>query len=286
MKYFIKLISVSFLLIFTSCVGSKQSNNSIAEFNMASYNIRCDVKPDVESGNAWDLRKKPLAELIINHDFDMVGVQEPYGNQIDDMDELLPDYGYVSAPYATKSFLAIFYKEKLFEVLDTGMFWLSETPDVKSMGWDADEYRIVHWAKFKHKDSKKEFYCFNSHFYWKKVTARQNSGPLTAQKIKEIAGDYPAILVGDLNSTPETSQIQSLKALLNDAFDVSESPRKGPENTNLGGGVFQGEPYNRIDYILVSKDIKVVDYITYEDKYGNEQYPSDHLPISSNIVIK
>ena len=166
------------------------------------------------------------------------------------------------------------------------MFWLSETPDVKSMGWDADEYRIVHWAKFRHKESEKEFYCFNSHFYWKKVTARQNSGPLTAQKIKEIAGDYPVVFVGDLNSQPETSQIQSLKVLLNDAFDVTESPRKGPENTNLGGGVFQGNPYNRIDYIFVSKNIKVVDYTSYEDKYGDAQYPSDHLAISSNIVIK
>ncbi|NLX65528.1 MAG: endonuclease/exonuclease/phosphatase family protein [Bacteroidales bacterium] len=290
MKRLFKLFSVSILLIFASCTGSKhlptQQNNAIAEFKMASYNIRCDVQADVKSGNAWDLRKKPLTDLIINHHFDMVGVQEPYGNQIEDLQNLLTDYDYVSAPYATKSFLAIFYKKNLFDLLENDMFWLSETPDVKSMGWDADEYRIVHWAKFRHKESEKEFYCFNSHFYWKKVTARQNSGPLTAQKIKEIAGDYPVVFVGDLNSQPETSQIQSLKVLLNDAFDVTESPRKGPENTNLGGGVFQGNPYNRIDYIFVSKNIKVVDYTSYEDKYGDAQYPSDHLAISSNIVIK
>lgn len=290
MHHFLKLISALFLFIIISCGGSKQLSiqriDSTAEFKIASYNIRCDVKSDVKSGNAWDLRKKPLTDLIINHDFDMVGIQEPYGNQIRDLDNLLVDYNYVSAPYATKSFLAIYYKKNLFDVLDTGMFWLSETPEVKSMGWDADEYRIVHWAKFKHKKSQKEFYCFNSHYYWKKVTARQNSGPLTAQKIKEIAGDYPVIFVGDLNSKPETSQIQSLKVLLNDSFDITESPRKGPEYTNLGGGNFQGKPYNRIDYIFVSKDIKVLDYTTYEDKYGDEQYPSDHLPISSNIVIK
>ena len=86
MKRLFKLFSVSILLIFASCTGSKhlptQQNNAIAEFKMASYNIRCDVQADVKSGNAWDLRKKPLTDLIINHHFDMVGVQEPYGNQI------------------------------------------------------------------------------------------------------------------------------------------------------------------------------------------------------------
>lgn len=284
------LISTLLLLSFlTSCGSSKlasyKSNNQPAGFKIASYNIRCDVEPDVKSGNAWDLRKKPLAELIINYDFDMVGVQEPYQNQLDDLDVLLPDYEHVPAPYATKSFLAIYYKKEMFQVLDSGMFWLSETPDVKSMGWDADEYRIVHWAKFKHKESNKEFCCFNSHFYWKKVTARQNSGPLTAQKIKEIAGDYPVIFVGDLNSRPETSQIEALKALLNDVSDVSETPRRGPEKTAFPGGVFQGEPTARIDYIFVSKNIMVKDYTVYNDTYGDNRYPSDHFPLSSNIVI-
>jgi len=81
-----------------------------------------------------------------------------------------------------------------------------------------------------------------------------------------------------------------VRALLNDAFDVAQTTRKGPENTNLGGGVFQGQPRNRIDYIFVSKDIKVLDYTSheelYKDKNGDDRYPSDHLPISSNIIIE
>ena len=288
--HFFKSIFVSFLLALVSCTSSNillsQQNNLVAEFKIASYNIRNANKSDPEKGNGWEVRKQPVADLIKRHELDIVGIQEPYGNQIDDLDKLLGDYDNVTAPYATKSFLAIYYKKDLFDVLDTGMFWLSETPDEKSIGWDADEYRIVHWAKFKHKESEKEFYCFNSHFYWRLVTARKNSGPLTAKKIKEIAGDSPVVFVGDLNSQPETSQIEILKTLLNDAFEVTQTPRKGPENTNLGGGVFDGKPYSRIDYIFVSKDIKVLDYTAYEDKYGDDRYPSDHLPISSNIVIE
>ena len=255
--------------------------------NVASYNIRNASDKDI---NAWMNRKKPVTDLILRHDFDILGIQEPYDIQIPDFDNLLVGYNGVKAPYATRSFLAIYYKKDLFDVLDSGHFWLSETPEKPSIGWDADELRICHWAKFKDKKTAKEFYFFNTHFYWRLQTARQNSGPLVAKKIKEIAGDYPVVFVGDLNSRPTESQIVSLKVTLNEAFIVTQTPRKGPENTNLGGGVFQGEPHNRIDYIFVSKSIKVLDYTChadmYKDKNGEDRYPSDHLPISSNIVIK
>ena len=289
MLHFFKLIFVSFLLALVSCTSSSilpsQRNNSVAEFRISSYNIRNANKSDPAKGNGWDVRKQPVAELIVNHDFDIVGVQEPYQNQIDDLDKLLDSYERISAPYATRSFLAIYYKKDLFNVLDSGMFWLSETPDEPSEGWDSDEKRICHWVKLKHKESSKEFYYFNSHFYWRLVTARKNSGPLVAQKIKEIAGNFPVIFVGDLNSQPVTSQIESLKVSLDDAFDVTQTPRKGPENTGFPGGVFEGEPGSRIDYIFVSKNIKVLDYTVHNDKYSDNRYPSDHLPVSSKILI-
>ena len=94
------------------------------------------------------------------------------------------------------------------------------------------------------------------------------------------------LFVGDLNSGSTTSQIQVIKGNLNDAFDITETARKGPENTGFPGGVFSGDPKYRIDYIFVSKDIKVLDFSVHGDKYGeNDRYPSDHLPISSNILI-
>lgn len=281
---------ITLLTIVSSCIKTKRDiDQEQVKFHIASYNIRCDVVADDKSGNSWEIRKYPLIDLIFEKDFDMVGIQEPYQNQIDDLNDLLDGYGNVSAPYATKSFLAIYFKNNKFKVLDEGMFWLSETPDRKSMGWDADEYRIVHWAKFSHLNSGIKFYCFNSHYYWKRVTARKNSGPLTAKMIEEIAGNKPVIFLGDLNSTPNTSQIKSLSRKLNDAYENSTIKPVGPENTNLGGGKFAGNPHNRIDYIFVSQNIKVLDFYTYDDKYENSdgefRYPSDHLPISANILL-
>lgn len=291
MRKLIKVFVLSLLLVTIGCSSSKsllnRSNNAEVKIKVASYNIRNASDKDI---NAWVNRKRPVTDLILRHDFDIVGVQEPYDIQIPDFDNFLKDYNGVKAPYATRSFLAIYYKNELFEELDSGMFWLSETPDEPSEGWDSDEKRICHWVKFKHKETSKEFYFFNTHFYWRYQTARKNSGPLVAERIKEITGNAPVVFVGDLNSQPETSQIESLKVLLNDAFDVTQTPREGPDNTNLGGGVFQGKPHNRIDYIFVSKDIKVLDYTAHEDMYedinGDDRYPSDHIPISSNIIFE
>ncbi|WP_223110838.1 endonuclease/exonuclease/phosphatase family protein [Sphingobacterium hotanense] len=253
---------------------------------VSAYNIRYNANADVKGGNGWDIRKKPLAELIEKHGFEIVGTQEGDKQQMSDLRTLLPAFEQVSYPYGGKGDLhtaAILYKKDRFEVLDQGVFWLSETPDEPSMGWDATDRRICSWVKFKEKKSGKIFYFFNVHFYWRLEVAKRESGPLMVRKIKEIAGDAPAVCVGDFNSTSETSQILAMKASMQDAYDATETTRKGIEYTNLGGGNFLGPAKDRIDYIFVSKNIRVKDYEVYSDRYNGDRYPSDHLPLASTI---
>lgn len=260
-----------------------QTKGKVAQFRTATYNIRYDAAADKESGNNWDVRKEAVANLIQQHKFDVVGTQEGMTRQMIELKKLLPGYDYISYPYGGKNdhhHAAIVYKESEFELLDGGTFWLSETPDVPSIGWDANDRRICQWAKFMHRKSGKPFFYFNAHFFWQKEIARRESGSLIVRKIKEIAGDIPVICAGDFNSEPQTDQIKALKGLLQDAFDVSKGAHKGPEFTNLGGGNFQTPPTNRIDYILLSKGISVSDYEVYADKYNTDRYPSDHLPVS------
>lgn len=257
-----------------------------ASFRVAAYNIRYNAQMDVESGNAWDLRKEPLARLIRRQGFDIVGTQEGDAGQIKDLKVLLPAFEVVLHPYGGKGDLhnaAILYKRDLFELIDSGVFWLSETPQVPSIGWDASDRRICNWAKFKEKFSGKEFFFFNTHFYWRKEVAKKESGPLLAKKIKEIAGNAPVIVTGDFNSRPETSQIAALKEIVKDAYDATETARQGVEGTGFQGGVFQGEPGGRIDYVFVSSQIRVLDYKVLSDTYNHDRYPSDHLPVTSFI---
>ncbi len=269
------------------CILLFQSAKPIpASFRVAAYNIRYDAQMDVESGNAWDLRKEPLARLIRQHGFDIVGTQEGDAGQMDDLKELLPAFDIVAHPYGGKGDLhnaAILYKKDRFELLDSGVFWLSETPEVRSIGWDASDHRVCNWGKFREKFSGKEFFFFNTHFYWRKEIARKESGPLMAIKIKGIAGNSPTIITGDFNSRPETSQIAAIKEVVNDTHEVTKTERQGVEGTGFPGGVFRGAPDGRIDYVFVSPQIHVFDYKVLSDSYNDDRYPSDHLPVTCFI---
>lgn len=260
------------------------------QFRMATYNIRYDAEADTESGNGWDLRKGPLAEVILDHQFDLVATQEGNSEQLKDLKHLLPGFNYVGHPYGGSDGnlhnCATFYRTTLFEVLDSGVFWFSETPDIPSIGWDATDRRICHWTKFRTRKTGKTFYCFNVHFYWRLEQARAESGPLLVRKIKEIAGSAPVICAGDFNSTVETTQIKAIKKVLSDASEISKAPWEGTKGTAFQGGVFQGIPNKRIDYIFLTPHFQVEDYQVLTDVYNGDRYPSDHLPVTTLLTLQ
>ncbi|WP_353195659.1 endonuclease/exonuclease/phosphatase family protein [Parapedobacter defluvii] len=291
-------MQTSLLYLFTLCFAffncgdstseAQQPSTEKTQFRAATYNIRYDADADKQSGNGWDVRKGALSGVIRNHQFDVFGTQEGHANQLADLKGMLPGFDYVGYPYGGKGDLhncATFYRTALFEVLDSGVFWFSETPDEPSIGWDATDRRICNWTKFKVKETGKEFFFFNVHFYWRLEVAKRESGPVLVRKVKEIAGEAPAICVGDFNSTVETSQIKAIKTLLHDAYDRSKTPPQGVENTNLGGGIFQGEPKNRIDYIFLTPHFEVENYKVISDVYNDNHYPSDHLPVTSLLTF-
>ncbi|MGV3763189.1 endonuclease/exonuclease/phosphatase family protein [Parapedobacter sp.] len=290
-KMFIYLCAV-LSLVFVKCGNTsndeQQPSVEGTQFRAATFNIRYNADADKASGNGWDLRKGPVSEVILTHQFDVVGTQEGDAGQLADLKALLPGFDFTAYPYGGKGDLhncATFYRTALFEVLDSGVFWLSETPDEPSIGWDATDRRICQWTKFEVKETGEEFFFFNAHFYWRLEEAKRESGPLIVQKVKEIAGDAPVICVGDFNSTVETPQIQAVKSLLGDAYDRTKTPRQGVENTNMGGGVFQGTPKNRIDYIFLTSHFEVEDYQVLSDVYNGDHYPSDHLPVTSLLTL-
>lgn len=287
LKYMIMYLFV-FFISFISNIIAQQEGDSVG-FRVASYNIRYAAEEDEVSGNGWELRKKPLAQLVLTHQFDIIGTQEGNKQQLQELKDLLPGYSYVGYPYGGNGDLhncATFYKDSLFEVLDEGVFWYSETPDVPSIGWDATDRRVCNWVEFREKQSGIVFYFFNSHFYWRYNIAREKSGAVLVNKIKKIVMDAPVISVGDYNSVDSTRQIATILQILNDARLTTEVEPKGPLGTSFPGGVFKGEPSNRIDYIFHSSHFRVCDYMVFDDTYADGRYPSDHLPVSSWVVIK
>ncbi len=269
------------LLLFVSIVFVSAQDT----FNIATYNIR--YKNEKDGPNQWTHRVDHLKSLIVYHDFDIFGTQEGLKEQLDDLAEL-DGYNYFGLGRddgkEAGEHSAIFYKYNKFELLEHGDFWLSQTPKEPSFGWDAACKRICTWGLFKSKATGSEFYMFNVHFDHRGPEAKLNSAKLLIERVKEIAGNEKVFVTGDFNLTPETEGIQIMKKGLLDSREISKQSPYGPLGTGNGFDINR-ELIKRIDYIFVNNGISVNKYATLSDTYNN-RYPSDHLPVVVEVVIK
>ena len=254
-------------------------------FHIASYNLRLNLASD--GPNAWPKRAEAVKALIRYHEFDVFGTQEGLPEQIDElarMDEFAHvgvgrDDGKRAGEHS-----AIFYRKARFEALSQGDFWLSQTPEVPSKGWDARCCnRLASWVQLRDRESQRRFFVFSVHFDHEGELARKESAQLLLRKVKEIAGTAPVFCLGDFNSTPETEQIQRMQAALRDAYLVSQSPPYGPVGT-FNGFKIDAEMKARIDYVFVSADITVLKYGVLSDSLSG-RFPSDHHPLLLRVRL-
>jgi endonuclease/exonuclease/phosphatase family metal-dependent hydrolase len=248
--------------------------------NVITFNIKYDNTSDTI--NNWNKRKASLAKLIQHYDADIVGIQEGLHHQVDYLNNTLNGFSFVGVGrddgQEKGEYAAIFYNTDKFNVLKTNTFWLSETPEKVSVGWDASMERICTYALFENKLTKKQFWVFNTHFDHRGMQARINSAQLIFKKMNEInTSNLPAILMGDLNLTPDTEPIQFLKKNLTEAMEISKKPFYGPIGTFNG---FDQDRImeNKIDYIFVN-NIDVLSYTHIDDRMPNNMHISDHLPV-------
>lgn len=273
------------LLLAVQVVASQPVNDQAGsvQIRVASYNLRMDTERD--GINAWPFREQAVIALLRFHDLEIIGTQEGFLHQV----QALTRNGVYEAFGAGRDdgkqageHAAILYKAERFQLLDGGNFWLSETPDIPSLGWDATCcHRVTSWVQLKELHSGKVFFVFNTHFDHQGVEARTQSSKLLLQKIQQIAGNYPVICLGDFNSTPETSQIQEITTVLQDAYQASLEPPYGPRGT-FNGFKWEAEMKDRIDYVFLSSHFTVLRYATLIDA-KDQKFPSDHLPVVADV---
>ncbi len=273
------------VLLFVSMPIFAQSDCKPKTIIAASYNIR--YENDKDGINAWANRKDWIKDLVRFHEWDIFGTQEGLKNQILGLAEM-QEYAYVGVGRDdgkdAGEHAAIFYRKDRFTLLEKGNFWLSETPDKPSLGWDApSNIRICSWAKLKDKNTGKNFFFFSVHYDHRGQIARVESSKLMLKKINEIAGKTPVVLVGDFNSFPDAEAISILYSGLNDAYRVTKQPPYGPVGT-ANGFNWERELTDRIDYIFCSDKVDVLKYGSLTD-FKEKRYPSDHLPIMAKIQI-
>lgn len=268
-----KLLSVYiFTILLTGTV--------LAQSSAMTYNLRFN-NPD-DGVNWWENRKAWVANLIRFYEPGVMGTQEGKVEQVMYLDSALTNYSYVGVGRddgdAAGEYTAIFYRDDLYEVLASGTFWLSETPDVPSFGWGANFRRISTWAKLKDRFTGAEFFVFNAHLDHEVPEARINAVKLIHQKVTEINKEQiPVLVMGDLNATPDSPPIGFLTSVMNDAKTISKYPPFGPEGTFNGFDTSHPLDY-RIDYIFADDQISVQKYGVIADT-RNQRTPSDHLPV-------
>ncbi len=282
MSRFISLKLFVLIVAFVSPAFIKAQKK--VELNVATYNIRLNIASD--GINAWPNRKEWVKELIQYHSFDIFGVQEALNDQMNDLASI-PGFSYVGGGRddgkTGGEYSAIFYKTEKYTVLQSGTFWLSQTPDTPSKGWDAAYPRICTWAHFKDKKTRKQFFMFNTHFDHMGEQARQQGAKLILKKINELnAKNIPVFITGDFNSSPQTVAYATIVEQFTDAKLISQAKSYGPEGTFNGFDYMSKLPDGRIDFVFVSKDIEVLKYGVLTDT-KEQRFPSDHFPVACRL---
>ena len=247
-----------------------------------SYNIRTGEAKD--GTNSWGLRYPATAEMIKDQKPDVFGVQEAMSYQILFIEDNMRDYKGVGVGRENGKkegeHMSIFWNRKTMSMQDWGTFWLSETPDKPSMGWDAACKRTATWALMKDKKTGNRFYFVNTHLDHVGTEARRNGLQLILDRIGAINKDgLPLVLVGDFNVTPDDKALAPLEGKMESARAVAET------TDNVGTYNNWGKASDVIDHIYFTGFSSCPEFRTVTRKYADRKFVSDHYPVTARLTF-
>lgn len=254
-----------------------------ASIDVMSYNIRQAGGKD--GTNSWEFRAPASYLMIQDQKPDIFGVQEALFNQAYYLDQCLEDYKWYGLGREDGKekgeIMAVFYNKKNIKILKKGTYWLSETPDTPSIGWDAKCYRTATWVLAKDRRSGKKFYFVNTHLDHKGLEARKKGLELVIGKIAEMNPQgLPMILCGDFNMKLDHASMKPVK-------DAMENAREKAVVTDHEG-TYQGwgkKDPQIIDYIFYKGFGSCPKFETVKKPYMERTYISDHFPIKATLIF-
>lgn len=251
-----------------------------------TFNVRF---PNPEDGfNIWENRRELLADTIRRYDPDIFGTQEMYESQGDYISEQLPRYRWLGIGREGDhdgEHMGVFYKKDKFFPVESGNFWLSETPNVPaSMSWEVSLPRMVTWVRFLDVQGE-EFWFYNTHFPHRAEDAAarfEASKVIAADIAKRVPSGARLIVVGDFNSAADSDVHELLTKTLTDAWASSPIKRGTETTSSRWTGETEGR---RIDWILYRGAVKPLSIETVNYQLRG-RYPSDHYPVYAEFVLE
>lgn len=278
MKKILLVLTVA-LTVLPQAFGAPKDENP--ELKVMSYNIRLGSGKD--GTNSWPIRYVATYEMLKDQAPDVFGVQEALDYQVEYIEEYC---GYEGVGVGREDgkkkgeHMSIFWNKKTVSMIKWGTFWLSETPDEPSKGWDASHKRTATWALMKCKKTGKKFYFVNTHLDHKGAEAQKNGLKLVVDRIAEInPKGYPMVLTGDFNIYPDNPALVDLDSKMDSARKIAAKT----DNLDTFNGWGKGKGV--IDYIYVSGFSSCSEYQTVTKKYNDKKYVSDHYPIVARLIF-
>ena len=267
------------LLAFVPALVCTAKPEGLSGITVMSYNIRSGEASD--GTNSWQFRFPATAMMIEDQKPDILGIQEAMQYQLLFITENCRDYKYAGAGSedgkSKGEHTAILYNKKTTSLLKWGTFWLSDTPDKPSKGWDSSAARTATWALMKNKETGKKFYFINVHLDDEGDTARLKGLGLVMSRIGELNSDrLPVILAGCFNAgVPALVSLEGMK-------NARQIAARTDSNATFNGW---GKSSSVIDHIFYSGFRSCTDFETVVKPYADRKFISDHYPVKAVLVF-
>jgi len=243
--------------------------------SVMSFNVLYEGLEDVAV--PWPERVGDVASLIRFHDPTLVGLQECWMGQTDDIEAALPEYEWFGENRDVGTHTPVGVDRERARIRDRETFWLAPDADDRRPAWDATLPRLVTHVTVEEAASGATVELYNVHLAVEGERARVESARILRERF--VDHDDPVILVGDCNCKPGSRPYGILTDALDDARERVDCPY-GPFETYHGYDRDEGK---RIDYVFASSSVSVTRHGVLTDRAPNWLSPSDHWPVLASV---
>ena len=250
------------------------------KLGIISFNIRCC---NDRNGHSIEERAPRLETATTSFDADIIGLQEMRPAWETHLDRIYSDKYDIYYKYRAENELEtspILWRKDKYECISKGFFWLSDTPEKESKGWDEkyDCYRMCLYVNLREKETGKMLTFMNTHFGFGD-NCQTKSAQLIYDYSKQIS-DYPTIIVGDFNMTPKTA---GYAAMTKNFVDVNAATVKDMRSTYHGYKP-EGIVDMHIDYCFINDKVTPVNRRLIDASFDGK-FPSDHYGLYMEVEI-
>ena len=243
-----------------------------------SFNIKTPSTEPEEDFHKWENRRDACCAMINYHRPMLLGVQECKLPQREYLLSKCKGYGVVGRSRDNTTDgqqTAIFYLRDSISVLESGTFWLTETPDKVSKLEGGALYRTATWIKAQHKSTGTIFYHLNTHLEHSTNAYRAIEMPILLDYIEKNFEDYPIVMTADWNQSDEHELFTEMYKTFKNPRFIAPLTDKGATYNNFGGET----SFLRIDHIFYRGFSGCSKFGIDRQTWAGHAYLSDHYPV-------